>query len=194
MKKIFIVVFVSLLVYGVLYASEKKKEQHPEYSESSVTVETVSDIELEEYEVYITVFAARKLDGIPFGYVVLEKETLKEKIRKDNWKDIDGFLIDDFNRKNEREYLLEDKFAKYKSSSDHRNLNIEVRDQRDKSFGPFDMGRTYVSRVGFNKDKTKALVYVQHVAGPEMGVGHYVLLDKDSGKWIIAGSSIGKIF
>ncbi|MEW6740645.1 MAG: hypothetical protein ACOYU2_08580 [Nitrospirota bacterium] len=173
MKNIFIAVFIALCISVAAYAA---------------------DIEPEEYEVYAAIFASGKLDGIPFGYIVLEKETLKEKIRKDGWKDADAFMVDDFNRKNEREYPLEDKFPKYKSPSDHRNLNIEVRGQRDKSFGPFDMGRTSVSRVGFNKEKTKALVYVQHVAGPEMGVGHYVSLDKTGGKWTITSSGIGKIF
>lgn len=40
----------------------------------------------------------------------------------------------------------------------------------------------------------KPEIFVQHVAGPEMGVGHYVFLDKVNGKWIIAGNSIGRIF
>lgn len=193
MKKTFTALLIGLCIFITSYASEKK-EQTAEYSESSMSIKTMSEIEPEEYEVYAAVFAAGKLDGIPFGYVVLEQKTLKEKIRKDNWKDVDDFMIDDFNGKNEKEYLLEDKFPKYKSPSGQRSLNIDVRGQRDKRFGPFDMGRTSVSRVGFNRDKTKALVYVQHIADPGMGVGHYVLLSKVNGKWIIVGSGIGKIF
>lgn len=191
MKKIKILLVCALLTASVVNAAEIS-ETKPAIK--ILPVDSIDIIEPEEYEVYIAVFDAKKLDGIPFSYVVLEQKTLKEKIRKENWKDIDSFLIDDFNRKNKREHVLEDKFPKYKSLSGHRNLNIEVRSKTDKSFGPFDMGKTYVSRVGFNRNKTQALVYVQHVAGPEMGVGHYVLLDKLGGKWAIAGSGIGRIF
>jgi hypothetical protein len=85
--------------------------------------------------------------------------------------------------------MIEEKFR-----TDNSKLHIKVRNKTGESFGPFDSGRTYVSRVGFNRDKTQALVYVQHVAGPEMGIGHYVFLDKTDGKWVIAGSGIGRIF
>lgn len=156
-----------------------------------------SDIEPEEYEVYAAVFASGKLDGIPFGYVVLEQKTLKEKIRKDGWKDIDGFMIDDFNKKNEKEHSIENRFPSYPG------LTIKVREgdgkrksilDWDKETPALDSGRTSISRVGFNKDKTKAIVYAQHIATPEMGVGHYAFLDKINGKWGIAGSVIGRIF
>jgi len=157
----------------------------------TLPADSIGIIEPEEYEVYIAVFAAGKLDGIPFGYVVIEKETLEEKMRKDGWKDVDAFMIDDFNRKNEKEYLLENKFL-----SDSSNLHITVRTEKNKGdiISAFDKGATSVSRVGFSKDKTKALVYVQHVASPEMGVGHYVTLHKVNGKWTITSSGIGKIF
>lgn len=156
--------------------------------------ESIDIIESEEYMVYMSVFRSDKLDGIPSGYVVLEKETKKEQISKDNWKDIDGFMIDDFNRRNRLQYHLESKFPEDKPAAAHGNLTLEVREQQDSRSGPFDTGRTYVSRVGFNRDKTEALVYVQHVATPESGIGHYVFLHKDSGKWNISGSTIGKIF
>jgi len=178
MKNIFIALFLSLCVSVTAYAA---------------------DIEPEEYEVYAAVFASKKLDGIPFGYVVLERETLKEKMRKDEWKDTDTFMIDDFNRKNEKAHVLENKF-----SPEHAGLTIKVKAQKDvdrksildwdKKSAALDSGRTSVSRVGFNKEKTKALVYVQHVASPEMGVGHYVTLQKINDKWTITASGIGKIF
>lgn len=196
MEKIFIALFIGLCMSVASYAAEKK-EQTTEYSESSVTVKTISDIESEEYAVYAAVFASGKLDGIPFGYVVLERETLKEKIRKDGWKNIDGFMIEDFNRKNKKEHLIENRFPSYP------DLTIKVREGVSKRKSILDWnkepaalnsGRTSVSRIGFNKDRTKALVYVQHVAEPEMGIGHYVLLDKINGRWAIAGSIIGKIF
>ncbi len=197
MKRLFIALFLSLFLgsmVGIARPAFAAEVSETKTAAKTLPADSIGIIEPEEYEVYVAVFASSKLDGMPFGYVVLEKETRKEKIRKDNWKDVDGFMLDDFNKRNERGYTLEDKFPKYKSPSTHKSLNIEVRDQRDKRSGPFDMGRTSVSRVGFNKDKTKALVYVQHVADPEMGVGYYVLLDKAGGKWVITGSGIGRMF
>lgn len=197
--KIFVWTAIISIIFGLVaisYAAEKK-EPRPEYSESPAKIKTVSDIEPEEYEVYAAVFASGKLDGMPFGYVVLEKETLKEKIRKENWKDLDGFMFDDFNRKNEKEHIIENRFPSYPG------LTIKAREgdgkrksilDWDKETATMDSGKTSVSRVGFNKDKTKAFVYVQYVANPEMGIGHYVLLDKTSGKWVITGSGIGRMF
>jgi len=49
---------------------------------------------------------------------------------------------------------------------------------------PLSPGRTYVSRVGFNPGRTAALVFVSHVAGPEMGAGYLVLLEKHQRGWI----------
>lgn len=183
-----------LLSAGVPAEGLKAEDAQAEKASQPVAERPVDVIEDEEYEVYVSVFSSGKLDGIPDDYVVLEKETLKEQANKEAWKDIDASMIDDFNRRNKMKYQLEDRFPGHKSSSGHADLNIEVRQQKETRLGPFDTGRTYVSRVGFNKGRTEALVYVQHVATPESGIGHYVFLHKDSGQWTISGSSIGKIF
>lgn len=161
---------------------------------AETAADTASVISPEEYEAYAAVFASEKLDGIPFRYVVLEKDTKKETVNKENWKDIDGFLVDDFNRKNEQQYALEDKFPEDATREDHGRLQIKIREQKEERTSPFDTGRTSVSRVGFNRDKTEALVYVQHVATPESGIGYFVFLHRDNGKWTISGSIVGKIF
>jgi len=193
MIKLFCSVFIGLflLCTGVL-AEEPTLEGSPaEHVTRTITIDT---IDADEYVVYASLFSSGKLDGIPFGYVVLEKSTKKEQINKELWKDLDGFIIDDFNSRNQKQYQLDAKFPEDKPEAGHGTLKIEVREQKDSRFGPFDTGRTYVSRVGFSRDRTEALVYVQHVATPESGIGHYVFLRKDSGRWIISGSTIGKIF
>jgi|GEM_PF-5107776 len=195
MKKIKILLVCALLTASVVNAAEVSETKT---AIKNLPADSIDIIEPEEYEVYVAVFDAKKLDGIPFGYVVLERETLKEKMRKDGWKDTDTFMVDDFNRKNEKAHVLENKFP-----SEYRGLTIKVRENVhngksilnwNKEPASLDSGRTSVSRVGFNKEKTKALVYVQHVASPEMGVGHYVTLQKINNKWMVVSSGIGKIF
>lgn len=48
----------------------------------------------------------------------------------------------------------------------------------------FSPGKTYVSRVDFNQEKTKALVFVSHVTSPEMGAGYLVLMKKSGATWL----------
>ena len=42
-----------------------------------------------------------------------------------------------------------------------------------------------LSRVGFNKEKTQALVYYSYVCGGLCGQGQYLLLTKKDDKWVI---------
>ena len=56
-------------------------------------------------------------------------------------------------------------------------------------------GVTYLSRPGFNESRTEAMVEAHHQAGPEMGVGYRVYLQKSpkTGKWFITGASRTRI-
>lgn len=60
---------------------------------------------------------------------------------------------------------------------------------------PFAGGISYVSRPGFNKTKTEAVVSVHHQADYRMGVGYRVFLKKSpkTGKWFIDGASMTRI-
>jgi len=48
---------------------------------------------------------------------------------------------------------------------------------------PRSQGYIHVSAVGFNSDKTKAMVYLGHWCGSLCGGGTYHLLEKIEGKW-----------
>lgn len=60
-----------------------------------------------------------------------------------------------------------------------------VREQYGKVAGIIEL-----SRVGFNKDQTEALVYVAFTEGPLAGSGDYCLLRRKRDKWIIVSSSL----
>ena len=48
---------------------------------------------------------------------------------------------------------------------------------------PDSQGVMELSRVGFNSDRTQALVYVGNQFAPLGGAGYYLLLNKDGGTW-----------
>ncbi len=53
---------------------------------------------------------------------------------------------------------------------------------------PYSSGFIFLSRVGFNKDKTQALIYVGELWGPLAGVGYYILYNLENGEWISKAS------
>lgn len=53
---------------------------------------------------------------------------------------------------------------------------------------PKTLGYATFSRVGFNSEKTQALVYQAHHCGGLCGGGSYILLTKTNGVWTIKGS------
>jgi len=46
-------------------------------------------------------------------------------------------------------------------------------------------GIMMLSRVGFDRNKNEALVYIGNQSDWLAGVGYYVLLRKESGKWVV---------
>jgi len=61
---------------------------------------------------------------------------------------------------------------------------------------PFAGGISYLSRPGFNKGRTQAVVAVHHQAGYDMGVGYRVYLEKSPkrGEWVIRGAVMTRVF
>lgn len=49
------------------------------------------------------------------------------------------------------------------------------------------IGRISFSRIIYNKSKSKACVYAQHICGGECGGGHITFLKKINNKWVISG-------
>jgi hypothetical protein len=57
---------------------------------------------------------------------------------------------------------------------------IEVTDFQQKF--PYNMGYIAISGVGFNRDQTQAVFYIDHFCGP-CGGGRYVTMEKVNGSW-----------
>lgn len=143
----------------------------------------------DEYEVYAALFGKRGLSGIPAGNVALEADTTRFQYKGKNIDtSIQEEIVKDFNGKNMASYRLdEDAFPR------DGNLKITLRTGKERP-SPFMQGWTWVSRAGFNKERTKAVVYVSHASGPRSGVGYFVTLEKQQGQWAITGSHIAMMY
>lgn len=101
-----------------------------------------------------------------------------------------GGLIDEFERVNQEPKLLLRKLAIEKP---YRLVPESViagffKHSVDEGWQSFDLhfraaGYFDMSAVGFNGDKTQALVYIGHSCGNVCGGGTYHLLEKKAGKW-----------
>ena len=137
----------------------------------------------DEYELYTALFKRGQLPGIPWGRVALENKTIRAAYKG---KHVDKTILKDYNDKNRIGYLLEDAFPEYDE------VSISTRGDKEAAV-PFSTGRASVSRAGFSTDRSKALVYVNYIAGPRSGVGYFVTLDKKNGEWRVVGSEVANI-
>jgi hypothetical protein len=107
--------------------------------------------------------------------------------------DIPAALVEDYSAKNKDEAPLENRFT---FSVDYVLLSDEDFERifSAPEHGGWDMfyrkfpnsaGHIQISRPGFNKDKTLALVYVGNQRHWLAGVGEYVVLEKINGAWTI---------
>lgn len=99
----------------------------------------------DEYDVLAAVFREGRLPGIPRGDTVIEKNTLRKQHKKGN---VDQTLVNDFNGKNSVAYPLESAFPADMKAA------ITIRDDKDDALA-LKKGRTFISRAGFNKDRTR---------------------------------------
>lgn len=141
----------------------------------------------DEYEIYSVVFKDAP-SGVPRRNVVLEKMTARKELKGRKLK-LDQALVKDFNDKNKLSLPLENGFP------DDGGPGILLADDKGKRESALaGSGKTHVSRVGFNRDRSVALVHVDHIAGPRSGVAYYITLHKKDGAWAIADSIMEAVY
>jgi hypothetical protein len=139
-----------------------------------------------------------RLDGFHGSHYLLQDETMSSKSARN--QDLD--FIPDFNAKNGQACkLVASKLQAYLSSGNAVTFKSaeEIRKQKTISSGNsniFGGEITRLTRPGFNKDKTAAMVEADLQAGAEMGVGYRVYLEKSlkTGKWIITGADRTRMY
>lgn len=136
-----------------------------------------------------------QLDGISGNNYNLSRFTIRgAKTVKGS---ADQVMITDYNRRNEQSYRLDEERLLPLVPKGGRITLVNPGKTRIKEEGiMFSDGTTYISRPGFNKDLTKAILQINHVAGPEMGVGYQVYLEKSSssGPWLITGLDLNRMY
>ncbi|OPY05197.1 MAG: hypothetical protein A4E67_02048 [Syntrophaceae bacterium PtaB.Bin038] len=133
----------------------------------------------------LTAFSSRtilfSLPTHPAADVVLEKTTLRKQYGGGK---VDPIIAKDFNDKNRSGYELESAFPPEAKPA------LKIRDDR-KEGSTLGIGRTHISRAGFNNERTRALLYVAHVESrPRSHVSYFVTLEKKGDEWIIAGTEL----
>ncbi len=144
-----------------------------------------------------------RLDGLGLGngFDVVQEATEETQRMRPADNEADASLREDFNRKNEkRGRLVKEKLLAILPKN--HNVRIITEEEMTELFrskggwnefrkrNPFAGGIKSFSRVGFDSERMRAVVFVRHQAGSEMGVGYRIYLHKSatSGKWIITGS------
>jgi hypothetical protein len=106
---------------------------------------------------------------------------------------LDPSLIDDFNRKNNRAYKIDNRF----SGSNPQVVYMVPTEELSEIFGEKDGWRTFyrrypkvggiltLSRVGFNNEKTAALLYAGTQSDWLAGAGYLIMFEKQSDKWVV---------
>lgn len=126
-----------------------------------------------------------RLDGITGNNYSLSCFTIG---RTKTDKDSDQEMIMDYNHRNGQVYRLDEERLIPFIPDGGKVILVDPGEARILESGILPaIETTYISRPGFNQDLTKALVQINHVAGPEMGVGYQVYLEKSSstGEWMI---------
>ncbi|HEY0322992.1 MAG TPA: hypothetical protein VGC66_18700 [Pyrinomonadaceae bacterium] len=131
------------------------------------------------------------------GFVDDESKNFFEELKK-NSSELEPETVNDLRVKSNEPSLLERKFAIDIKYALVGNEELEALFKEDVGGGweafhrkyPKSNGFLTLSRVGFNADKTQALVYKGWSCGGLCGGGAYILLRKKNGVWVV-GQSVG---
>lgn len=132
------------------------------------------------YEVYAAVLSLKVAASWPEAAktIVIQSQTIKFRMclrPEPESERIIGTAISDYIKLNEKPWLLQKRFVIEKSYE-------LVSSEELRSFEP-GRGWTELSAVGFNADKTVAVVFMMHHCGRLCGTGFFHVLQKKNGRW-----------
>lgn len=150
------------------------------------------DVE-EAYEVYNVVLPHEESYGFSKGTLVIQQETVKKPEASgpcftDEARDKFMDALSDLDGLTSKAWLLQRKFQIAKpyqlvpSDTIRLSLDKDGWDGFHKRY-PSSGGYLVMSPVGFNKDKTRAIVYTGSSCGLLCGAWGFHLLEKSHGKW-----------
>jgi hypothetical protein len=159
--------------------------------EASSLKTSITSPSADEYAVYSDLINSRYAkDGV--SLIVVEDHTSGESDGIWELHGIDGELLEDYQARNKAEYGLERLFSlktSYELISEGEALDTlsDYEGAWDTFYEiyPDSQGILILSRVGFDKNKTQALVYACNQAGPAAIDGNYYLLVRNGASWIV---------
>lgn len=154
----------------------------------------------DEYEIYSAVIKQYYLQS-DTKQLIIEERTFRYDFASDDepWKDkpkgvtIDQSAVEDYEAKNSRQWLLNK--ASFKLPVKFNLItDLDLKAIFHGHWGelewiayyrkyPDSRGFVMVSRIGFNTERTQALIYVGSRCGPRCGDIHFLLLEKANGSW-----------
>lgn len=206
-------VIVSLVALALLVSANVGAKQITTAAKGSLTVQTSTSEPMKvqeavEYEIWSAVLARKYGDGT-FQRLVARDRTeilMPEPIAK-RWQnsehDTEAFA--DLKAKNKTQYALENKFSVklpcilINSEEESKVLHSAPISRADKDYVekvrsswhqfyeeyPGAQGILTISRVGFNSDKSEAMVYIANNASLMLGSGELFFLTRKNGPWEI---------
>jgi hypothetical protein len=159
--------------------------------EASSLKTSVTSPDADEYAVYSDLISSRYAkDGV--SLIVVEDHTSGESDGIWELHGIDGELLKDYQAKNKAAYGLERRFSlktSYELISEGEAIDTLSDYEGDwdtfYEIYPDSQGILILSRVGFDKNKTQALVYACNQAGPAAIEGIYCLLARNGNAWAV---------
>ena len=183
MQKLFYLVLISILI---------TLSSRPSYPASHLNQHEVDADEIAVYSVALDkLFPHRKFENKPIKLLVIEDITKVDAYGGNNilTQDLKRFIpeipqdtLESFQNQNKQFYTF----------TDLGDLSIEYQLMRPSEMAgwrdfyeesPNSPGLISLSRVGFNREKNGALVYITHIWGHGGGRGYLVLLKRKNGKW-----------
>ena len=156
----------------------------------------------EEYEIYSSVLSQLSSEGKIGAKLFVISETVKPslytRMNREGWSMLfqnqlgispEPALIDDFIRKNGESFFFENRFGGIPTAI--FKIPVVLGQEAEINWGEFNEkypeanGLIEFSRIGLNKDKTKALLYVGVSLGREVS-SYLLVLAKGQGGWAIA--------
>ena len=136
------------------------------------------------YEVYSLLLPHEESYGVATATLMIQEQTkpylsVGTDLTREAWNKFKG-AVADFNRLDKKNWLLQRRFQIEKSYKLISSDVIKTLPDQPQSAAAL----VFMSPVGFNRDKTRAIVYMGSQCGGLCGSARFHLLEKVRGKWM----------
>jgi hypothetical protein len=186
----------------VINETSNESDITPNSENEFYSSDIIPDYEYEVYSSVISSIISSDFSHTSINKIVISQLTSNQTICYNSYYDCfqnfknyslknDSILGDDYKNKNAVAYKLENKFSIaqtviFISRGEFNKIfqNVKGWDSFYEKY-PNSAGIISISRVGFNRNRTQAILGFSYQAGWLWGKGYRIFLTKDEGKWIV---------